>query len=91
MPGVLQLEAMAQTAGMLLLRKLEHTGKVALLVSMDGVKLRQAVKPGDQLILEAETLRLRSRMAMVKARGTVNGETACEAEMTFMLADTDAI
>jgi len=91
MPGVLQLEALAQTAGMLLLRKLEHTGKVALMVSMDGVKLRLAVKPGDQLILEAETLRLRSRLAVVKTRGTVNGETACEAEMTFMLADADAI
>ncbi len=91
MPGVLQLEALAQTAGMLLLRKLEHTGKVALLVGMDGVKLRQAVKPGDQLILEAETLRVRSRMAVVKARASVNGETSCEAEMTFMWADADAI
>ena len=91
MPGVLQLEALAQTAGMLLLRKLEHTGKVALLVSLDGVKLRQAVKPGDQLLLEAETVRLRSRMAVVKARSTVNGELTCEAEMTFMLADADAI
>lgn len=91
MPGVLQIEALAQTAGLLCLRKLEHTGKVPLLVSMNDVKLRRAVMPGDQLLLEAETVRTRPRMAMVKARGTVNGELACEAEMTFMLADSDAI
>jgi UDP-3-O-[3-hydroxymyristoyl] N-acetylglucosamine deacetylase/3-hydroxyacyl-[acyl-carrier-protein] dehydratase len=91
MPGVLQLEALAQTAGILFLRKLEHTGKVALLVGMDDVKLRQPVRPGDQLILEAETLRVRSRLAMVKARATVNGQVTCEAEMTFMLADADTV
>ena len=91
MPGVLQLEALAQTAGLLFLRKLEHTGKVALLVSMDNVKLRRPVMPGDQLVLEAETVRFRSRMAMVRARATVDGDVACEAEMTFMLADADSI
>ncbi|MHC4591194.1 MAG: hotdog family protein, partial [Planctomycetota bacterium] len=73
------------------LRKLEHTGKVPLLVGMDTVKLRRPVVPGDQLLLEAETIRVRSRMVMVKARASVNGEVTCEAEMTFMLADSDAI
>ncbi len=91
MPGVLQIEAMAQTAGLLFLRKLAHTGKVALVVSMDGVKLRRPVVPGDQLILEAETVRFRPRLAVVKARGTVNGQVACQADMTFMLADADSI
>jgi UDP-3-O-[3-hydroxymyristoyl] N-acetylglucosamine deacetylase/3-hydroxyacyl-[acyl-carrier-protein] dehydratase len=91
MPGVLQLEALAQTAGMLFLRRLEHTGKVALLVSMDGVRMRRPVMPGDQLMLEAETVRLRSRVAVVQARATVNGEVTCEGELTFMLADADAI
>jgi len=90
-PGVLQLEAMAQTAGLLLLRKLEHTGKVALVVSMDGVKLRRPVLPGDQLVLQVETVRLRSRAAMIKGTATVNGEVACEAEMRFMLVDADAM
>jgi len=90
-PGVLQLEALAQTAGMLFLRKLEHTGKVALLVSMDGVKLRRPVLPGDQLTLTVEAVRFRSRVAMVKANATVNGEIACEAEMRFMLVEADAI
>jgi UDP-3-O-[3-hydroxymyristoyl] N-acetylglucosamine deacetylase/3-hydroxyacyl-[acyl-carrier-protein] dehydratase len=91
MPGVLQLEALAQTAGVLFLRRLEHTGKVPMLVGLDNVKLRRPVLPGDQLQLEAEALRFRSRLAMVKARATVNGEVTCEAEMTFMLADADAI
>jgi UDP-3-O-[3-hydroxymyristoyl] N-acetylglucosamine deacetylase/3-hydroxyacyl-[acyl-carrier-protein] dehydratase len=91
MPGVLQLEALAQTAGVLLLRKLEHAGKLPFLVRMDGVKLRRPVRPGDQLILEAEAVRVRSRSAAIKARATVDGDVACEAEMSFMLVDADAI
>ena len=91
MPGVLQLEALAQTAGVLLLRKLEHAGKVPFLVRMEGVKLRRPVRPGDQLILEAEAIRIRSRSAVIKARATVDGDVACEAEMSFMLVDADAI
>ncbi len=91
LPGVLQLEALAQTAGLLLLRKLEHTGKVCLLVSLSNAKLRRPVSPGDQLLLEVESVRVRSRTALVKGRGTVNGELACEAEMSFMLVDADAL
>jgi UDP-3-O-[3-hydroxymyristoyl] N-acetylglucosamine deacetylase/3-hydroxyacyl-[acyl-carrier-protein] dehydratase len=91
MPGVLQIEAMAQTAGVLLLRKLEHAGKLPMLVSLEGVRWRRPVVPGDQLVLEVEAIRVRSRTAIVKARGTVNGEMACEAEMRFMLVDADAV
>jgi UDP-3-O-[3-hydroxymyristoyl] N-acetylglucosamine deacetylase/3-hydroxyacyl-[acyl-carrier-protein] dehydratase len=91
LPGVLQLEALSQTAGLLLLRKLEHTGKVCMLVSLDEVRLRRPVTPGDQLILEVEAVRVRSRTAMVRGKGSVNGETACEAEMSFMLVDADAL
>ena len=91
LPGVLQLEALSQTAGLLLLRKLEHTGKVCLLVSLDGVKLRRPVRPGDQLTLEVQAIRVRSRSALVKGRGTVNGQLACEAEMKFWLEDADAL
>ncbi len=91
MPGVLQIEAMAQVAGVLLLQKLEHTGKLALLVALDGVRLRRAVMPGDQLILEAEAARVRSRFAQVKARGLVNGEVCCEAEMRFMLVAPEVL
>jgi UDP-3-O-[3-hydroxymyristoyl] N-acetylglucosamine deacetylase/3-hydroxyacyl-[acyl-carrier-protein] dehydratase len=91
MPGVLQIEAMAQVAGVLLLQKLEHTGKLALMVAMDQVKLRRPVQPGDQLILEARAVRVRSRSAQVSARGLVNGEVACEAEMRFMLVDPEVL
>ena len=91
MPGVLQLEALAQVAGVLLLRKLEHTGRIALMIGMDSVKLRRPVLPGDQMILEAEAVRIRSRSAQVNARATVTGEVTCEAQMKFMLVDADLL
>ena len=62
MPGVLILEAMAQLAGVLLLRRLENTGKLAVLWSIDQVKLRRAVVPGDQLRIEIEATKVRSKM-----------------------------
>src|SRR6185295_4651093 len=61
MPGVLILEAMAQLGGILLSQKLEHTGKIAVFLAMDHVKFRRTVVPGDQLILEAEALRVKHR------------------------------
>jgi UDP-3-O-[3-hydroxymyristoyl] N-acetylglucosamine deacetylase/3-hydroxyacyl-[acyl-carrier-protein] dehydratase len=91
MPGVLLLEALAQTAGVLLLRRLEHAGRVALLISMDSVKLRRPVRPGDQLRTVAEMQRVRSTSARVKARGTVDGQMACEADMRFMLVDAGSL
>ncbi len=87
MPGVLQIEAMAQLAGVLLLRKLENTGKLAVLLSIDHVKLRKAVIPGDQLRLEAETVRVKARTAKIHARALVNDKLVAEAVMKFMLAD----
>ncbi|HEV8113117.1 MAG TPA: UDP-3-O-acyl-N-acetylglucosamine deacetylase [Planctomycetota bacterium] len=87
MPGVLQLEAMAQLAGVLLLRKLENTGKLAVLWSIDKVKLRGAVVPGDQLRLEVETLRSKDQIAQVRATGTVAGKLVCEATLMFTMID----
>ena len=89
MPGVLTLEAMAQLAGLLLSRRLDHTGKVAVLLSMDRVKMRRPVRPGDQLILEAETIRVRSRTGHCRCRARVGDEIAAEAEIKFMLVDAD--
>jgi len=88
LPGVLQLEAMAQLAGVLLLRKLENTGKLAVLWSIDKVKLRSAVQPGDQLRIEVETVRMKGQMGQVKGVGTVAGTKVCEAVLTFTLIDT---
>lgn len=85
MPGVLQIEAMAQLAGVLLMRKSENQAKVAVLLSLDGVKLRKSVVPGDQLRLEVETIKIKARTGEVFARATVDGQLVAEANMKFML------
>ena len=87
MPGVLIVEALAQMSGVLLMRKLENTGRMAALLSIDRVKLRRTVVPGDQLVLEVETLKLKARTGRVQGRATVEGELAAEARMNFMLLD----
>ncbi len=87
MPGVLQLEAMAQLSGVLLLRKLANTGKLAVLWSIDKVKLRGAVVPGDQLRIEVETLRLKPSVGHVQARCKVAGKLVAEAQLKFTLVD----
>jgi UDP-3-O-[3-hydroxymyristoyl] N-acetylglucosamine deacetylase/3-hydroxyacyl-[acyl-carrier-protein] dehydratase len=91
MPGVLIVEAMAQVSGLLFAQRLEHTGKLAMLLSMDNVKLRRPVVPGDQLILTAETLRLRRRTAHCRCQALVGETVAAEAEIKFMLVDDEKI
>ncbi len=90
MPGVLQLEAMAQLAGVLLLRKLEDSGKLAVFLGIDKVKFRRPVIPGDQLLLEAEAVRVKSRTGQVNTRALVDGELVAEAQIKFMLVDRDS-
>jgi UDP-3-O-[3-hydroxymyristoyl] N-acetylglucosamine deacetylase/3-hydroxyacyl-[acyl-carrier-protein] dehydratase len=87
MPGVLQLEAMAQLAGVLLLRKMENTGKLAVLWAIDKVKLRAPVQPGDQLRIEVETQRMKDQFSQVRGVGTVGGRTVCEAILTFTMVE----
>ena len=82
-PGVLQLEAMAQTAGILLNKVLGSEGKVAYYLGVDGAKFRRMVVPGDQLRMEIKFLKLRLGMAKVEGRALVDGELACEATMMF--------
>jgi len=91
MPGVMILEALAQLSGILLSRRLEHTGKVAVLLSMDRVKMRRPVRPGDQLILEAERLHVRSRTGHCKCRACIGRDVAAEAEIKFMLVDAEPV
>ncbi len=88
MPGVLMVEAMAQTAGVVVLTSGEHPGNVALFMSIDAVKFRKIVIPGDQLIMEVEIVRDRERTAQVKGVGKVGAEVAVEAEMLFSYTDT---
>jgi UDP-3-O-[3-hydroxymyristoyl] N-acetylglucosamine deacetylase/3-hydroxyacyl-[acyl-carrier-protein] dehydratase len=87
MPGVLILEAMAQLAGTLLLRRMEYTGKLPVLWAIDKVKLRRSVVPGDQLRLEVEATKVRDTMGKVDAIAKVNEHVAAEAQMTFTLVD----
>jgi UDP-3-O-[3-hydroxymyristoyl] N-acetylglucosamine deacetylase/3-hydroxyacyl-[acyl-carrier-protein] dehydratase len=91
MPGVLIVEAMAQLGGILLSQKLEHTGKLAVLLSMDKVKMRQAVIPGDQLILEAVAVRVKSRTGHVRCKAFVKDKLAAEADIKFMLVDAEPL
>jgi UDP-3-O-[3-hydroxymyristoyl] N-acetylglucosamine deacetylase/3-hydroxyacyl-[acyl-carrier-protein] dehydratase len=89
MPGVLIVEAMAQVSGLLFAQRLEHTGKLAVLLSMDHVKLRKSVVPGDQLILTAETMKLRKRTAQCRCKAIVGDAVVAEAEIKFMLVDDE--
>ncbi len=91
MPGVLIVEAMAQVSGLLFAQSLEHTGRLAVLLSMDGVKLRKAVVPGDQLVLIAEAERMRSRTAQCKCKAMVGDTVVAEAQIRFMLVDEESI
>ncbi|MFH1718628.1 MAG: UDP-3-O-acyl-N-acetylglucosamine deacetylase [Planctomycetota bacterium] len=91
MPGVLIVEAMAQISGLLFAQRLEHTGKLAVLLSMDNVKLRKSVVPGDQLILTSETIKLRSRTAHCKCKAMVGDVVAAEAQIRFMLVDDERV
>lgn len=91
MPGVLIVEAMAQVSGLLFAQRLEHTGKLAMLLSMDNVKLRRPVVPGDQLLLIAETIRLRRRTAHCRCQALVGDVVAAEAEIKFMLVDDEKV
>ncbi|NLW87564.1 MAG: UDP-3-O-[3-hydroxymyristoyl] N-acetylglucosamine deacetylase [Planctomycetes bacterium] len=91
MPGVMILEALAQLSGILLSRRLEHTGKIAVLLSMDRVKMRRPVRPGDQLVLEAESLHVRTRTGHCRCKAYVGPEVAAEAEIKFMLVDDEPV
>lgn len=87
MPGVIMIEAMAQTAGVVVLTGGAHHGKVALFMSISDVKFRKIVYPGDQLLLEVEIIRDRERTAHVKGVARVGQEVAIEAEMMFSYTD----
>lgn len=90
-PGVLIVEALAQLGGILLSQKLEHTGKLAVLLSMDKVKMRHPVVPGDQLLLEAVAVRVKSRTGHVRCKAYVAEKLACEADIKFMLVDSEPL
>lgn len=89
MPGVLQIEAMAQAAGILLLRKLpENQSKIAFFMSVNKVKFRQAVEPGDSLEIHVKLLKIRgNKIATALGECKVAGKVVSGAELMFMLSE----
>ena len=85
MPGVLQLEAMAQVAGLLMLKRAENERLIAYFLSAEAVKWRKPVFPGDVLVIEVELVKSRGNVGRAKAVCKVLGEVVSEAEVTFML------
>lgn len=90
MPGVLIIEALAQTGGILVHLK-GYTHKVALLLSVYHAKFRNPVRPGDQLLLYAEGIIFSSKGGRVRARATVGTKVAVEAEIGYALIDRSQI
>ena len=88
MPGVLQLEAIAQVAGILTLRQADNMGKIAYFMSAESVKWRKPVRPGDTLVIDVELTKSRGRIGKAKGVCSVDGEPVSEAEVTFMLVDS---
>jgi UDP-3-O-[3-hydroxymyristoyl] N-acetylglucosamine deacetylase/3-hydroxyacyl-[acyl-carrier-protein] dehydratase len=87
MPGVLQLEAMAQVAGILMLRKAENAGQIAYFMAAEDVKWRKPVVPGDLLVIEVEMTKMRGKIGKAKGVCKVGGEVVSEALVTFMLRE----
>ncbi|MBR6663510.1 MAG: 3-hydroxyacyl-ACP dehydratase FabZ [Alphaproteobacteria bacterium] len=88
MKGVLQVEAMAQTAGAIVISAIENFAenkKSVLFMSIDGVKFRKPVKPGDQLKMHVEKIRERRNIYVFKGQSLVDGQVVSEAEFTAMI------
>lgn len=88
MPGVLQLEAIAQAAGILMLRQAENFGKIAYFIAAESVKWRKPVRPGDSMIIDVELTKTRGKIGRAKGTCSVDSEPVSEAEVTFMLVDS---
>ncbi|HLS06946.1 MAG TPA: 3-hydroxyacyl-ACP dehydratase FabZ [Bacillota bacterium] len=85
MPGVLIVEALAQVGAIAVLGKEENEGKIGFLAGIDKCRFKRQVRPGDQLRLEVEIVRMRGPIGKGKGVATVDGEVACEAEIMFAI------
>ena len=91
MPGVLIIEAMAQTGGLLLLQEVkEREGKLLYFVAVDNARFRRPVVPGEQLILEVKVLNFRGDFCKLQGEARVNGELAAEATLMCKMVDRKA-
>jgi len=92
MPGVLILESMAQTSGVLILHEIpDRDKKLLYFVGIDNARFRRPVVPGDQLRLEAMVIHWRGTICKFGCRASVNGELAAEAELLCKMVDLDPV
>jgi UDP-3-O-[3-hydroxymyristoyl] N-acetylglucosamine deacetylase/3-hydroxyacyl-[acyl-carrier-protein] dehydratase len=88
MPGVLILEAMAQVGGVMMLSLDENRGKLAFFMTINNVKFRKPVVPGDQLVFEVTAGKIKSKTGTVYGKASVDGKVVAEADMMFIIADS---
>jgi beta-hydroxyacyl-ACP dehydratase FabZ len=90
MPGVLIVEAMAQAAGVLVLKNMpDRDNKLVLLVAIENARFRRPVVPGDTLRLEMQVIKRKASVAKMAGRATVDGQLVAEAEVMCKLADKE--
>lgn len=87
MPGVLMIESLAQTGAIALMADERFASKLALFGGVDGVRFRRQVVPGETLELEVVLGQMSSRIGKGHGKASVDGKTACEADLLFVLAD----
>ena len=90
MPGVLMLESMAQCGAIMLMSQPDAAGKVPYFMSIDHAKFRRPVRPGDQMRIEVDVLRMRPRLSACAARVIVDGQICCEAEIRSAMVEPEA-
>lgn len=89
MPGVLIVEALAQTGAVLVLDDPEYAGKLAFFARIDNCRFRQQVRPGDTLRLEVEVTSFRDPVGKAHGRALVDNKLVCEADLTFALGNAE--
>ncbi len=87
MPGVLQVEAMAQVASIVMMRRAENLGKIGYFMSADAIKFRKPVVPGDTLFIDCKMMSMKRRLGKAECKCLVNGEVVSEGELLFGLVD----
>ena len=89
MPASILTEAMAQAGAVLILSKPENRGRLVYFMGIDRVRYRRPVVAGDQLMLEGEVIRMRSKIGSLRGTARVDGKVVCEGEMTFALGERE--
>jgi 3-hydroxyacyl-[acyl-carrier-protein] dehydratase len=90
LPASILTEAMAQAGAVLILSKPENRGRLVYFMGIDRVRYRRPVVAGDQLRLEGEVIRMRSKMGSLRGRALVDGKLVCQGDMTFALGERPA-